>query len=151
LFTGTHACTIGESHELTLPPTMRQQLGTVRSLYAVPGADGTVWLYTSEGLERWSEQLDRSPAADSKVRRARRVCFAQAEACPVDGEGRTRLPDALASHAGTCGTAVLVGVRDHFELWDASRWDSYLRGHGGRAAIQTSGWITAPAEREGER
>jgi DNA-binding transcriptional regulator/RsmH inhibitor MraZ len=42
--------------------------------------------------------------------------------------GRTLLPDPTARHAGVCGEAVLVGVGDHLELWEASRWDNYLHG-----------------------
>lgn len=128
-FIGTHACTVGDCHDVTLPASVRRQLGGARTLFAVPGPDQTVLLYTPEGLERLAGRLDRSPATEGKVRRARRVCFAQAERCPVDREGRTRLPDLAVRHAGVCGDAVLVGVGDHFELWEASRWDRYLTGN----------------------
>lgn len=129
LFTGTHPCSVGEARELTLPTTVRRQMTSTRTLFAAPGPEGAVLLYTTEGLSRLTEQLDRSPAAETKVRRARRVSFAQAERCSVDRDGRLYLPDPVARHGGVRGDCYLIGVGDHWELWEAARWEAYLQGN----------------------
>jgi MraZ protein len=127
--TGTHSCTLGEQYGLTLPKRVRQQLGEkpLRTLYVAPGPEQSLWLYTAGGLERLNERLERSPAGDSRVRQARRLCFAQAEKCDVDRSGQMHLPDHLAGYAGLQQEVVLLGVGDHLEVWDARRWQEYLR------------------------
>jgi MraZ protein len=127
--TGTHLCTLADQHGLTLPKRLRQQLGDrpLRTLYVAPGPEQSLWLYTAAGLERLNEQLERSPAGDSRVRQARRLCFAQAEKCGVDRAGHTSLPDHLVQYAGLQQEVVLLGVGDHLELWDVRHWQEYLR------------------------
>src|SRR5262249_20031796 len=61
VLTGTHPCTVGDCHDLVLPPSARRQLGGAPVLYAVPGPDRTVLLYTPHELQRLAGQLDRSP------------------------------------------------------------------------------------------
>jgi MraZ protein len=127
--TGTHPCTLTDEHGLTLPKRLRQQFGdrALRTLYAAPGPDQSVWLYTAAGLERLNEQLGRSPAGDSRIRQARRLCFAQAEECGVDRSGHVNLPEHLVQYAGLQQEVVLLGVGDHLEVWDARRWQEYLQ------------------------
>jgi MraZ protein len=127
--TGTHPCTLTEQHGLTLPKRLRQQLGDkpLRALYVAPGPEQSLWLYTAAGLERLNDRLERSPAGDSRVRQARRLCFAQAEECGVDRAGHTTLPDHLVQYAGLQQEVVVLGVGDHLELWDARRWQEYLQ------------------------
>jgi MraZ protein len=44
----------------------------------------------------------------------------------VDKQGRLRIPPELAQLAKITSEVVLLGVRDHMELWDAGAWDAYL-------------------------
>ncbi len=130
--TGTCAAVV-EGGVLTLPPPFRRQLGDVRDaagrgeLFVTPGPDGCLWLTTAAGLRRLGDELRQSGQSAKRVRQARRVAFAQTEACAVDRDGRLRLPDQFVRSAGLQQQVVLVGVGDRLELWDAARWDAYLR------------------------
>jgi MraZ protein len=126
LLTGTHPRTLDDKKRLALPRRVREQLGDPHTLFVTPGPDQCLWLYTQDGLERLAEKLDRSPAADAEVRVFRRLYFAQTEAVDVDRNGRVLIPDRLAQFAGLQHDVVLIGVRDHLELWDAQRWQQYL-------------------------
>ena len=42
------------------------------------------------------------------------------------------VPERLAQFAGLNHEVVLLGVRDHLELWDAQRWQQYLAQHASR-------------------
>ena len=132
--TGTHAARLEEDDSLLLPPGVRRQLGgpACRTLFAMPGPDACLWLYTGAGLERWAEQLDQAAATAARVRAARRLCLAQTEACAVDAAGRIRVPERLARYAGLHGEAVLVGGGDHLELWDARHWQEYCEQPNGK-------------------
>ena len=60
------------------------------------------------------------------VRSYSRLFFARAQRLEIDKSGRVRIPKELAALAGIRKEVVLVGVRDHIELWDKQHWDSYL-------------------------
>ncbi len=44
----------------------------------------------------------------------------------MDRSGRILIPDRLLVFAGLKQEVVMIGVRDHLELWDAERWQNYL-------------------------
>jgi MraZ protein len=126
LLTGTHPRTLDDKKRLALPKRVREQLGEPATLFVTPGPDQCLWLYTQAGLERLAEKLDQAPAADAEARVFRRLYFAQTEAVDLDRTGRILIPERLLQFAGVKHEAVLIGVRDHLELWDAERWQQYL-------------------------
>jgi MraZ protein len=126
LLTGTQVRTLDEKKRLTLPKRVREQLGEPETLFVTPGPDQCLWVYTRPGLEQLAEKLDQSPATDAEARVFRRLYFAQTEAVDVDRAGRVLMPERLVQFAGLQHEVVLIGVRDHLEVWDAQRWQQYL-------------------------
>ena len=130
LLTGTHPRTLDDKKRLALPKRVRDQLGDpLDTLYVTPGPDQCLWLFTRADLERLAEKLDQAPAADAEARVFRRLYFAQTEAVDVDRSGRILLPERLVQFANLRHDVVLLGVRDHLELWDQERWQNYLTQH----------------------
>jgi MraZ protein len=126
LLTGTHTRTLDDKNRMALPKKLREQLGEPEILFVTPGPDQCLWLYTQAGLERLAEKLDQSPATDAEARVFRRLYFAQTESVELDRTGRILVPERLIRFAGMKHEVVLIGVRDHLELWDAERWQQYL-------------------------
>jgi MraZ protein len=129
LLTGTHSRTLDEKKRLALPKRVREQLGELgdpETLFVSPGPDQCLWLYTQISLERLAEKLDQSPATDAEARVFRRLYFAQTESVDVDSSGRILIPERLVQLGSLQREVVLIGVRDHLELWDAERWRQYL-------------------------
>jgi MraZ protein len=129
LLTGTYPRTLDEKNRLGLPKRVREQLGEPTTIFVTPGPDQCLWLYTQTALERVAQKLDEAPATDAEARASRRLYFAQIEAVEVDSNGRILLPERLVEYAALKHDVVLLGVRDHVELWDAASWQQYLRGH----------------------
>jgi MraZ protein len=132
LLTGTHPRTLDEKKRLALPKRVREQLENPETLFITPGPDQCLWLFTQAGLERLAEKLDQAPAADAEVRVFRRLYFAQTESVDVDRTGRILLPERLVQFAELTHEVVLIGVRDHLELWESRRWQQYLAQHAPR-------------------
>ncbi len=126
LLTGTHSRTLDDKKRLVLPRKVREQLQEPDTLYVTPGPDQCLWLYTQAGLEQLAGRLDLAPATDAEARVFRRLYFAQTEAVDVDKSGRILVPDRLLQFASLAHEVVLIGVRDHLELWDATKWQQYL-------------------------
>jgi MraZ protein len=126
LLTGTYQRSLDDKNRLGLPKRLREQLGEPETLFVTPGPDQCLWLYTQEGLEQLAAKLDQSPATDAEARVFRRLYFAQTEAVDVDRTGRILISERLIQFGGLGREVVLIGVRDHLELWDAGRWQQYL-------------------------
>jgi MraZ protein len=126
LLTGTHPRTLDDKKRMLLPRRVREMLDDPETLFVAPGPDQCLWVYTQAGLEQLAAKLDQAPATDAEARVFRRLYFAQTEAVDVDRTGRILIPERLLQFAGLRHEVVLLGVRDHLELWDAQRWQRYL-------------------------
>jgi len=126
LLTGTYPRTLDEKKRMALPKRVREQLGEPETLFVTPGPDQCLWVFTQQGLESLADKLDQAPATDAEARVFRRLYFAQTEAVDVDRSGRVLVSERLVQFAGLQHDVVLIGVRDHLELWDAPRWQQYM-------------------------
>ncbi len=126
LLTGTFSRILDEKKRLALPKRVREQLENPESVFVTPGPDQSLWLYSQPALERLAEKLDQSPATDAEARVFRRLYFAQTETVDLDNNGRILIPERLLEFAGLKHEIVLIGVRDHLELWDRERWQQYM-------------------------
>jgi len=125
LLTGTHDRTLDDKKRLALPKRVREQLGNIKRLFVSQGVDQCLWLFGPSDLDRLAEKIDQAPAAQGKVRVFSRLFFASMEAVELDRNGRILIPERLVQFAGLVHDVVLIGVRDHLELWDAARWKQY--------------------------
>ena len=66
--TGTYPCTIDDKRVLTLPKTLRDQLGNTDTILVSPGPDQCLWITNQAHLERLAERLEQSPAKELDVR-----------------------------------------------------------------------------------
>ena len=132
LLTGTHPRTLDEKKRLALPKRIRESLGEPATLFVTPGPDQSLWLYTQAELERLSEKLDQAPATDAEARVFRRLYYAKTEQVDVDRNGRVLVPERLLQFANLQHEVVLIGVRDHLELWDAAKWQQFMDQHAPR-------------------
>jgi MraZ protein len=132
LLTGTYPRTLDDKNRLVLPKRLRDLLSGPAILFVTPGPDQSLWLYTEGELERLSARLDQAPAADAEARVFRRLYFAQTEAVDLDKTGRLLISERLAQFAGLQKEVILIGVRDHLELWDAARWQAYVNDNAAR-------------------
>src|SRR5579864_9165246 len=121
LLTGTHDRTLDDKKRLALPKRVREQLGDIKKLFVSQGLDQCLWLFGQDDLLQLAEKIDQAPAAQEKVRVFKRLFFASMEPVEVDRNGRILIPERLVDFAGLAHDVVLIGVRDHLELWDAPR------------------------------
>src|SRR5262249_25592523 len=122
--TGTFPLTLDDKQGLTLPKAILQQLGNCDTVLLSPGSDKCLWLTTQAHLDRMAARLDKSSARESDVQGFKRLYYAQTLKVAVK-DGRIVLNDRLAQFAGLHQELVLVGIDDHFEVWDAARWRHY--------------------------
>ena len=132
LLTGTFQRSIDDKLRVAIPKRFREVLfpnaeppdGT---LYVAPGTDGSLSIYTEETFGRLAEQLSNASPTGRDVRAFSRLFYARAQGVDMDKQGRIRIPVDLAALAELRDEAMLIGVRDHLELWNATRWKDYVK------------------------
>jgi MraZ protein len=128
LLTGTFARAVDEKLRVAIPKPLREALGELAKgvLYVTPGTDGSLALYTEDTLAEQARRLMEASPNAQDVRAFSRLFYSRAQAVELDSQGRVRIPPELAALAGLGKEAVLVGVLDHLELWEKSRWEAYV-------------------------
>ena len=131
LLTGTFKRAVDDKLRIAIPKRFRDCLASgdskISMLYIAPGTDGSLTLYTEESFTRIANQLDQSSPTGKDVRAFSRLFFSRAESVDVDRQGRVRIPTELAELASVSqGDAMLIGVRDRMEIWNAEKWKQYM-------------------------
>jgi MraZ protein len=129
LFTGEYEHTLDAKNRVSIPARFRQQVSDQNpgsSFYMVLGPNKKLWLYP----ERYYEELvSRYPAElipDEQILRFEQITFGLARLLEMDKTGRIILPDKMIGRAGLGKEVVIIGVRDHLELWNRDEWDQYV-------------------------
>lgn len=139
LLTGAFARAIDDKQRIAIPKRFREALlGTSgeeegadssrTTLYVAPGTDGSLAIYGEEAFASLADQLGGASPNSKDVRAFSRLFYARVQAVDPDKQGRIRIPTELAKLAELGAEAMLVGVRDHLEVWDSKRWQEYITG-----------------------
>jgi MraZ protein len=127
--TGTFRRSLDEKLRVALPKSLREAIGCPENsvLYLAPGTDGSLDLYPERSFSRLAEKLEHGSANVKEVRAFSRLFYAQVQRVELDAHGRVRLPAELAGLASLRKEIVLLGVRDHLEVWDSECWEAYAK------------------------
>lgn len=127
LLTGTFLRTLDEKHRFSVPKPLRDVLGPAATvMYLAPGTDGSLAVYPEESFARLGDQLGHGSPTGQDVRAFSRLFYAQAQRAEIDRQGRMRIPVELVMLAALTKDIVLLGVRDHLEIWNRAQWDNWL-------------------------
>jgi MraZ protein len=128
LLTGTFARSLDDKQRFAIPKPLREGFGgsTDLVLYLAPGTDKSLALYSEETFTQLANQLGNHSPNAQETRAFSRLFYAQAQRVDVDRQGRVRLPTELAQWADLDKEVILLGVRDHLEVWNPDRWECYL-------------------------
>ena len=124
--TGTYPVTLDDHKVMMLPKAILKQLGACDTVLLSPGSDKCLWLTNQAHLDRLALKLEKSPARESDKNGFKRLYYAQTLKVPMK-DGRVVVDDKLAAFAGLGQEVVLIGIDDHFEVWDAARWRRYTQ------------------------
>jgi len=124
-FRGDSEHTIDSKGRIIVPSRFRQVLDAMKSkVLVISRLDGGLVAYP---YEKWTQIEDKILALAEKsdrMRRFRRFFIGAATECPIGSQDRVLIPPKLRSYAGFEKDIVLVGVLDHFEIWDSDRLES---------------------------
>lgn len=123
MFTGEYRHSVDEKGRVAIPARFRTQLdeGALVSRWV----DACLAVFPSAEWAAFTVRLETLPFADASARVFQRFIYSSAFEVEIDRQGRIVVPAGLREWAGLRGEAVLVGARDHIELWEPARWADY--------------------------
>jgi transcriptional regulator MraZ len=125
VFTGEYRHSVDDKGRIAVPSKFRAQLeaGAFVSLWL----DACLAIHTRAGWDALAEKVATLPITDQNARLFQRFIFAGAVETALDGQGRVLVPAYLRESAGLESEAVVVGSRDHAEIWAPASWAAYRR------------------------
>jgi MraZ protein len=126
-FRGQFEHNLDAKDRLTVPSRFRAALAD--GVVLAKGLDPSVWVFSPEGYERFTERfLGETNPLGRRGRMMRRHFHGNSFDENLDSAGRIRVSRKLLEHAGLGeGPCVVVGSDDWFELWSPERWAAYER------------------------
>ena len=125
MFTGEYRHSVDEKGRIAVPSKFRAQLdgGAVVSRWI----DGCLAIHTTSGWASLADKIAALPVTDASARLFGRSVFAGATDVDLDRQGRLLLPAYLRDGVGLEGEALVIGARDHAEIWAPATWADYRR------------------------
>lgn len=124
---GTFEPNLIGKNRLGLPAKLRKEIKGNRIVLAIGFEDCILGFEEEKWQEATAADLAK-PLSDPEGRDMRRKMFSQAEVVELDSQGRIVVPETLVSGEVFKGAIVVIGVGDHFEIWEKSKWEEYRSG-----------------------
>lgn len=129
VFYGEFDVSITAGGRIALPKKIRELL-TQNTFVVTKGYGVCLAGFDKGDWEKRANSLLDVSLLDKEHLDKRRTLFSSTVYIELDEQGRAVLPKKLLTFAHLDKTATIVGVGDHFEIWEKAAWQKYLKGAG---------------------
>lgn len=123
MFIGEYKHNLDNKGRIAIPAKFRERLkggGVITR-----GLDHSLFLLTKEEWGGLAGKLISLPLAQSNSRAFVRLMLAGAMEVDLDNQGRILIPDYLREYSGLKKEAIIAGLYNRIEIWDAATWQNY--------------------------
>lgn len=127
-FKGSAEYSVDSKGRLAIPAKMRAAMSPEAGgrFTITSGLDRCIQLFPANEWAKKEEEMALLNQYRTEVRAAIRLMLANADDADLDGQGRVMLPKAHLEAAGINGTALVVGMLDHLEIWNPDAFREHL-------------------------
>lgn len=126
LFLGEYQVNFSGPGRLLLPKKIRELLkGT--SFVLTRGLDNCLAGYDGVEYESKAKELFTVSLLETNKMSERRLLFASTVYVEIDDQGRFVIPKHLLEYGKLDKKVTIVGVGDHFEIWEDEAWQHYKK------------------------
>ena len=125
MFTGEYRHTVDDKGRVAVPVRFRADLAG--GAFVSKWLDNCLAIHPRAAWDALATKVATLPITDTSSRVFSRYLFGAAFEIEIDRQGRVVIPSVLRAFAGLVDDAVVVGSRDHLEVWSPERWDAYNR------------------------
>jgi MraZ protein len=131
VFTGEYRHAVDDKGRLAVPSRFRAQLAG--SVVVARWLDTCLAIFPMAAWDELAAKVGGLPMTDPNARLLQRQLFAGAFETELDRQGRVLVPGNLRGFAGLEHEALVLGSRDHAEVWAPGRWETYSQALEGEA------------------
>ncbi len=124
VFFGEYSVSFTAPGRIVIPKKIRELLKG-DTFVVTKGFDACLSGYDREDWEARSQSLVSVSLLDRTDIEKRRALFSSTTYITIDDQGRFVIPKALLVHADLKDKVLIIGVGDHFELWNPEKWEAY--------------------------
>lgn len=124
---GTYELNLIGKNRLVLPSKLRKEISGDRIVLSV-GFEPCIFGFEEKKWEEVTASDLSRPLSDPEGRDLRRKMFSKAVVVDVDSHGRFVVPENCIGGGELRGQITIIGAGDHFEIWDAKKWQKYSEG-----------------------
>jgi len=124
VFFGEYLVSFTAPGRVVIPKKIRDLL-TGDNFIVTKGFDTCLAGYDRTDWENRSRSLTQVSLLDKTDIDKRRALFSSTMYIEIDGQGRFVIPKHLLQFADLTTKVLIVGVGDHFELWNPEKWENY--------------------------
>jgi len=126
VFFGEYLVSFSAPSRIVLPKKIRELLkGNIFIL--TKGYNFCLSGYDQEDWESRAKSLLEVSLLDKENLEKKRIFFSSTVYLEIDDQGRFVIPKSLLNYAGLTDKALIIGVGDHFEIWNQEKWEKYLK------------------------
>lgn len=123
MFFGSYEHNLDAKGRLFIPSKFRSKIEG--SVYITKGFDGCLSIYTKADFEPKLKEYMSYSYNNKDTRSHLRIHFSSFDEIEIDKQGRLQIPSKFLKKEGISQEVIIVGVLDHFEIWDRKRWNEY--------------------------
>jgi len=126
VFFGEYQVSFSGVGRIILPKKIRALLkGT--SFILTKGTDHCLTGYDKANWENRAAELLQSSVFEENNSARKRFVFSSLVQLEIDDQGRFIIPKNLLEYADLKDKATIIGVADHFEVWQPDKWKKYIK------------------------
>lgn len=126
VFLGEYEVSFSGGGRIVLPKKIRVLLkGNIFIL--TKGSNDCLSGYDKKDWEKRTKELTNISLLTEDNIAKKRVVFSSTVYLEIDEQGRFVIPRNLMLHAYLNDKAAIIGVGDHFEVWEPQKWDEYIK------------------------
>lgn len=127
VFFGEYTVSLTDGGRMVIPKKIRENLKG-NSFILTKGFDKCLAGYDKDDWFQRTKELLTVSLLDKENIEKKRFIFSGATEVVIDEQGRFVIPRSLFSFLEVKGNTVkIIGVGDHFEIWDEEKWSEYLK------------------------
>lgn len=120
---GSYSHSLDDKGRLLLPSKLLTKL--TRNLYLLKGFDGCLSVYLENTFEEYVKQISNKSFLEKDSRDVIRLALSSTVELTIDSSNRIQIPSDVLKKYAIGKKVVVIGVIDHLEIWDESKWNAY--------------------------
>ena len=125
MYFGYFEHTLDDKGRLLLPKRMKEGLNESSSLYVLKGFEGCLSVYNEAEFNKLCLECEKISFNHKNSRSYLRIVLGSVVQLNLDKVGRIQLPNLILNKYNIKKDVIILGVGDHFEIWDQEIYLAY--------------------------